>query len=280
MLPEISRFQAAFLRIPLTILVFNLVFNIMTNSSSSESWYYYINNQKLGPVSGQDIKRLASTGEITPQTIIEHNGKQGRAENVKGLTFIPTPVVISSQSSGVFQAPSVPDFSTVGDSSTPDITSNPDSEVFQPQPVPDFSSVGDSNEKTRKPKNRHRSDDEITYHVSPLGIASLVLGIWACILASIPLIAVMAWSTAIIGIVIAAIAFGVQKLEPHKTSMSFPIAGVILCIIAVIFAFLMILWTEKNAINKIPRFLDLDSSISNPDNFTLTHYPTPIRKDR
>ncbi len=251
----------------------------MTNNSSSENWYYYNNNQKLGPVSGQDIKRLAATGEITPQTIIEHNGKQGQAENVKGLTFIPTPVAASSPDSGDFQPPSVPDFSTVGDSSTHDITLNPDSNVFQSQSAPDFSSVADSNEKTRKPKNRHRPDDEITYHISPLGIASLVLGICACILASIPLTAVMARNTAIIGIVIAAIAFGVSKLEPHKTSMSFPLAGGIICTIAVIFALYMIYWTEKNLLNKFPR-LDFNSSISNPDNYVLTQYPAPIRQDR
>ena len=89
----------------------------------------------------------------------------------------------------------------------------------------------------------------------------------------------MARNTAIIGIIVAAIAFGVQKLEPHKTSMSFPLAGGILCIIAVIFAIIMIYWTEKNVINKLPRF-DFGCSISNPDNFTLTHFPMPIRQDR
>ena len=252
----------------------------MTNNSSSESWYYFINNQKLGPISGQDIKRLASTGEITPQTIIEHNGKQGRAENVKGLTFIPTPVITSSHGSGDFQPPSVPDFSTVGDSSTPDITSNPDSEVFQPQPAPVFSSVVDSNENPRKPKNRHRPDDEITYHISPLGIASLVLGIFACILASRPLTAAMAWNTAIIGIIVAAIAFGVSLIEPHKTSMSFPLAGGILCIIAIIFAIILVYMTKKEIEDAIRPFREFRSSISKPDNFVLTQYPTPIRQDR
>ena len=226
----------------------------MTNSSPSESWYYYINNQKLGPVSGQDIKRLASTGEITPQTIIEHNGKQDRAENVKGLTFLPTPVITSSQSSGVFQAPSVPDFSPVGET------------------------TGKRNGKTTT-KHHKRTDEAPVCPISPLDIISLVLGVCACVLASIPLTTSRAIDIAIIGIVIAVIAIVVQMLKSHKTSMSFPIVGGIICIAAILLAFYVRDCTKKEIEQIFKGVKESRSSISNPDNLTLTHYPTPIRKD-
>lgn len=226
----------------------------MTNNSSSESWYYYINNQKLGPVSGQDIKRLASTGEITPQTIIEHNGKQDRAENVKGLTFIPTPVVTSSQSSGVFQAPSVPDFSPVGET------------------------TGKRNGKTTT-KHHKRSEEAPICPINPLDIISLVLGVCACVLASIPLTTGRAIDAAIIGIIVAVIAIIVQKLKPYKTSMSFPIVGGIICIAAILLALYVRDYTKKEIDKIFHGFNEPGSSISNPDNFALTHYPAPIRQD-
>lgn len=228
----------------------------MTNNSSSESWYYYINNQKLGPVSGQDIKRLASTGEITPQTIIEHNGKQDRAENVKGLTFIPTPVVISSQSSGVFQAPSVPDFSSVGETTT-----------------------GKRNVKNTTKHHKHSSDEAPICPISPLDIIPLVLGVCACVLASMPLTTGRAIDAAIVGIVIAVIAIIVQMLKPYKTSMSFPLVGGVICIVAILLALYVRDYTKKEIDKIFHGFNDPGSSISNPDNFALTHYPTPIRKD-
>ena len=227
----------------------------MTNNSSSESWYYYINNQRLGPVSGQDIKRLTSTGEITPQTIIEHNGKQDRAENVKGLTFIPTPVVTSSQSSGVFQPTPVPDFSPVSETTT-----------------------GKRNVKTPT-KHHKRSDEAKLCQINPLDIISLVLGVCACVLASIPLTTGRAIDVAIVGIVIAVIAIIVQMLQPHKTSMSFPIVGGIICVVAILLALYVRDYTKKEIDKIFHGFNEPGSSISNPDHFALTHYPTPISKD-
>lgn len=227
----------------------------MTNNSSSESWYYYTNNQKLGPVSGQDIKRLASTGEITHQTIIEHNGKQDRAENVKGLTFLPTPVVTSSQSSGDFQLPSVPDFSPVGES------------------------TGKRSGKNTA-KHHKRIDEAPICPINPLDIISLSLGVSACVLASIPLTTGRAIDAAIVGIVISVIAIVVQMLKPHKTSMSFPLTGVVICIIAILLALYVRDYTEKEIDKIFHGFNEPGNSISNPDIFALTHYPTPIRQDR
>ncbi|MCL2710505.1 MAG: M48 family metalloprotease [Planctomycetaceae bacterium] len=55
------------------------------------SWFYYNNGQKLGPVSGGQLKGLAKTGLITPETIIEtEEGKTAPARKIKGLTFAET----------------------------------------------------------------------------------------------------------------------------------------------------------------------------------------------
>jgi len=54
------------------------------------TWFYYDNKgQKLGPVSGGQLKGLAKAGMITPETVIEtEEGKKAAAGKVKGLTFI------------------------------------------------------------------------------------------------------------------------------------------------------------------------------------------------
>jgi hypothetical protein len=54
------------------------------------TWFYYdSNNQKQGPVTGGQLKGLAKTGQITPETVVEtEEGKNAPARKVKGLTFI------------------------------------------------------------------------------------------------------------------------------------------------------------------------------------------------
>ena len=51
-------------------------------------WYYYKNNEKIGPISTSEIKTLAKNGFITQETVIENvNGRSAVTGKVKGLTF-------------------------------------------------------------------------------------------------------------------------------------------------------------------------------------------------
>jgi len=54
------------------------------------TWFYYDNKgQKLGPVSGGQLKGLAKAGMITPETIVEtESGRRVLAEKIQGLTFV------------------------------------------------------------------------------------------------------------------------------------------------------------------------------------------------
>ena len=56
-------------------------------------YYYYDNDgQKLGPVSGTQLKEIAQQGMITPGTVVEtEEGKNIPAQKLKGLTFLDTP---------------------------------------------------------------------------------------------------------------------------------------------------------------------------------------------
>ena len=67
------------------------------------TWFYYDNNnQKQGPVTGGQLKGLAKSGVITPETMIEtEEGKTAPARRVKGLTFAET---MSSVESDTFTA--------------------------------------------------------------------------------------------------------------------------------------------------------------------------------
>jgi len=52
-------------------------------------WYYYNENGEKIQVTGGQLKGLAKTGMITPETIVEtEEGKKARAGKVKGLTFV------------------------------------------------------------------------------------------------------------------------------------------------------------------------------------------------
>jgi len=54
------------------------------------AWYYYDRNgEKQGPVTGGELKGLAKTGMIMPNTVVEtENGETVPASKVKGLTFV------------------------------------------------------------------------------------------------------------------------------------------------------------------------------------------------
>ena len=67
--------------------------------------------------------------------------------------------------------------------------------------------------------------------VSPLGIASLVLGIIACIFCWIPLLGLLVLPLALIGLVLAIVGLilaGVSK----KTGFAFPVSGLIVCLLS------------------------------------------------
>jgi len=65
------------------------------------TWFYYDNaGQKQGPVTGGQLKSLAQSGHITPETVIEtDNGKTAKAGKVQGLMFVETkqPVAVQPQ---------------------------------------------------------------------------------------------------------------------------------------------------------------------------------------
>jgi hypothetical protein len=52
-------------------------------------WFYYNEDrEKLGPITGKELKQLALQGTITPENFVEDpNGRTGLAKDVKGLTF-------------------------------------------------------------------------------------------------------------------------------------------------------------------------------------------------
>ena len=61
-------------------------------------WHYYNENKEKIAVTGKELKQLALSGTITPETFVETpDGKTGLAKNVTGLTFaipVPTPVSV------------------------------------------------------------------------------------------------------------------------------------------------------------------------------------------
>lgn len=57
------------------------------------AFFYNENGQRRGPVDASELKKLASDGVITPETIIEFNGQTTAAKNVKGLDFHAAPPV-------------------------------------------------------------------------------------------------------------------------------------------------------------------------------------------
>ncbi|MCL2709950.1 MAG: DUF4282 domain-containing protein [Planctomycetaceae bacterium] len=52
-------------------------------------WYYYNESgEKIGPISGKELKQLVRDGTVTPETRLEDSeGRAAAAGNVKGLTF-------------------------------------------------------------------------------------------------------------------------------------------------------------------------------------------------
>jgi len=76
------------------------------------NWYYYNESGEKIEVTGGQLKGLAKTGQITPETIIEtESGRTVPASKIQGLTFVPasSPELISStQDSGTSNLAPVP----------------------------------------------------------------------------------------------------------------------------------------------------------------------------
>ena len=50
-------------------------------------YFYYVGNDRRGPVTSSQIKSFAKSGMIAPDTIIEAGGKKYLASKIKGLSF-------------------------------------------------------------------------------------------------------------------------------------------------------------------------------------------------
>jgi hypothetical protein len=62
-----------------------------SDSNTMSKWFYHNENGEKIEVTGGQLKGLAKTGRITPDTIVEtEEGKTAPARKVKGLTFIET----------------------------------------------------------------------------------------------------------------------------------------------------------------------------------------------
>jgi len=74
------------------------------------NWHYYNENrEKIGPVTGTQLKQLVREGTVTPETFIEDpTGRTGLAKDVKGLPFhkMAQPETMPSEASPVPLPPS------------------------------------------------------------------------------------------------------------------------------------------------------------------------------
>jgi hypothetical protein len=74
-------------------------------------WHYAVGEQQLGPVSTDELRRLAATGQVGPETMVWCNGMADWAEarSVAGLTFgSPTPEPMPAPDPYAAAAPAAP----------------------------------------------------------------------------------------------------------------------------------------------------------------------------
>jgi len=96
------------------------------------NWHYYNDNrEKMGPVTGRELKQLVQQGTVTPETFVEDpTGRTGLAKDVKGLKF-PDPTQrenLSSELSSVALPPSA--------ETNPFTAPNPFAPMAQTVPMP------------------------------------------------------------------------------------------------------------------------------------------------
>ena len=88
----------------------------MTDNSTSgktmaEAWYYQRGDQRLGPVSSQELKRLANTGELQPTDLLWKEGMpQPRAASMPRDCF-PAPFNRKQQPRRPRRVPQPPPYS-------------------------------------------------------------------------------------------------------------------------------------------------------------------------
>lgn len=250
------------------------------------NWYYFKDNKKVGPVSSTELKNLVESGVITRDTVIETNGKQAPAEKVQGLKFPENHVLPIEEFEKEFSeqpaTPIIPEIVPVPQPFMNYPTPNQGFQTNQPQtgypqqgyqqgypqpgyplqgyqqpgypqqgyPQTDYPLETSHGRGSRRGRNSvPRGEIEIRRGVSPLGIVSLVMGICACLVSWIPLLGMIAWPLGIIGLILAVIGVIVSLCDRGKTSMSFPIAGAITCIIAMAIAY-SVTDAAVNAIDK------------------------------
>lgn len=62
------------------------------------NWFYWRDGERVGPVSGAELKRLAASGVVSPSTTIEdETGKTALAERVAGLWVAPSPFALDAK---------------------------------------------------------------------------------------------------------------------------------------------------------------------------------------
>ena len=77
-----------------------------TSENPMAKWFYYNENGDKIEVTGGQLKGLAKTGAITPETIVEtEDGKKARAGKVQGLGFAPQAESVPSSAPSIPQAP-------------------------------------------------------------------------------------------------------------------------------------------------------------------------------
>ncbi len=120
---------------------------------------------------------------------------------------------------------------------------------------------------------------EIKRGVSPMGIASLVLGIIGCVICWIPLLGLFAIPIALIGLVLAFVGIVMAAIN-KKTGFVFPISGGIVCILCVCIAVVTTglvakLYSDANKTNQTPVNTKVETSSPKPIAATQENPPRP-----
>ncbi|MGI5831093.1 MAG: DUF4339 domain-containing protein [Thermoguttaceae bacterium] len=157
-------------------------------------FHYYADGKRLGPVNSAQLRELARTGVITPDTMIRKEDKKTRARNVKGLEFPPPvvpdlppePPVVGQESLPEFPVfeDDVPEIPTVDDVSVQSIDEAPavKKAVFVPGSGARFIDASEDDPVSDSAPSRHVPSDEAKALIAAsgwilfIGNSFLVLG--------------------------------------------------------------------------------------------------------
>ena len=188
-------------------------------TAPSKQWYIQVGQATQGPFNTDQLRHLANSTQITSQTMVmlDGNNQWVRAEQIRGLFPAPVPTVINVQ-------PQPP-------------VEQPRQEIFSYDRPANLNFDYLPERQRRSGRQSLRTHNiEIQRSSSPLGIASLVIGIIACLFAWIPYLGMIALPMGVIGIVLAVIGILISLFSP-KTSSSYSIGGLITCIVALVVAY-------------------------------------------